>query len=129
MSKTIVLDGYRIHDIPSFYEEVNRSFMSGEDWKLGHSLDALDDMLYGGYGSIRGNEPVRIYWKNFEQNERDLGIETTRQHYMQKLKHPDIFNVNIFKKQLEELENGAGKTYFEIILDIFSCHENIELVV
>lgn len=129
MSKTIVLDGYRIHDIPTFYDEVNRSFMSGEDWKLGPSLDALDDMLYGGYGAIRGNEPVQIFWKNFEQNERDLGVEATRQHYRQKLNHPDIFNVSVIKRKLDELENGTGKTYFEIILEIISDHKNIELVV
>lgn len=129
MSKTIVIDGYRIHDIPTFYDEVNRSFMSGEDWKLGPSLDALDDMLYGGYGAIRGNEPVQIFWKNFEQNERDLGVEATRQHYRQKLNHPDIFNVSVIKRKLDELENGTGKTYFEIILEIISDHKNIELVV
>lgn len=129
MIKTIVLDGYRIHDIPTFYDEVNRTFMKGEGWKLGASLDALDDLLYGGYGVIRGNEPVQIIWKNFEQNKEDLGVETTRLHYKQKLQYPDIFNVSVIKRQLDELENGTGKTYFEIILEIISDHKNIELVV
>ena len=50
---TLRLDGRLIHDIASFYDEINRVFMAGEDWQLGPSLDALDDMLRGGYGAPR----------------------------------------------------------------------------
>ncbi len=28
-----------------YYDEVNRIFMTGVEWTLGHSLDALDDLL------------------------------------------------------------------------------------
>ncbi|GAA4795145.1 hypothetical protein GCM10023231_24440 [Olivibacter ginsenosidimutans] len=41
--KTFVLNGYNIHDIPTFYEEVDRVLMHEVDWKLSESLDALDD--------------------------------------------------------------------------------------
>lgn len=49
----LVLRGSTVSDIASFYGEVNRVFMADEEWQLGHSLDALDDMLYGpaSYGS------------------------------------------------------------------------------
>jgi hypothetical protein len=36
----IILEGKNIHDIPSFYQEINRDFMQNEDWELGESLDA-----------------------------------------------------------------------------------------
>ena len=44
---TMRLDGRRVHDIASFYDEINRVFMTGVDWQLGPSLDALDDMRDG----------------------------------------------------------------------------------
>lgn len=56
----LVLQGSAVSDIPSFYAEINRVFMAGEDWQLGHSLDALVDMLYGGYGVLAGHESATV---------------------------------------------------------------------
>ncbi|MCD8081750.1 MAG: barstar family protein [Bacteroides sp.] len=85
MAKTFIIDGNNIHDIPSFYEEINRVFMPEEDGKLGESLDALSDMLYGGYDEIEGNEEVYLIWKDFEKNRTDLGWELTRNDYRSKV--------------------------------------------
>lgn len=128
MEKIFIIDGSRIHDIPSFYEEINRVFMSNEDWKLGQSLDALNDMFYGGFGEIKGNEKFQLVWENFEQNKIDLGLDLTKSYYRNKLNSPEIFNMNFVREKLEELENGTGKTYFEIILEIIGDHPNIELI-
>src|SRR5690606_34842196 len=117
-----------INDIPTFYAEINRVFMKGMDWSLGESLDALDDMLYGGYGAINGKEDIRIVWVNFDQNRLDLGKDLTRNYYRRKHEQPDVFNTALISGKLEKLENGTGKTYFEIILEILSDHPNIELV-
>ena len=57
---TLRLDGCRIRDIPSFYDEINRVFMAGEDWRLGPSLNALDDMLRGGYGALKDAEEAQV---------------------------------------------------------------------
>ncbi|AWX92328.1 hypothetical protein DPM13_00970 [Paracoccus mutanolyticus] len=48
--------------LPGFYDEMNRVFMAAEDWQLGDSLDALNDMLYGGYGALHGAGSVRLRW-------------------------------------------------------------------
>jgi RNAse (barnase) inhibitor barstar len=128
MIKTFTVDGSKIHDISSFYEEINRIFMSGEDWTIGQSLDALNDLLYGGFGEIKGNEKIRLIWKNFEQNKKDLGPEVTEAYYRNKLNYPSTFNVDFVREKLTELENGTGKTYFEIILEIIGEHPNIELI-
>ncbi|WP_029905036.1 barstar family protein [Prevotella sp. 10(H)] len=128
MTKKITIDGNNIHDIPSFYEEINRVFMAGEDWKLGTSLDALDDMLYGGFGAIKGNEDIELIWINFEQNKKDLGLELTKTYYKNKLHFPSIFNTDFVKEKLNKLNNGTGKTYFDIILEIINNHKNIRLV-
>jgi len=128
MAKTIIIDGNNIHDIPSFYDEINRVFMEDEDWKLGASLDALDDMFYGGFGLIKGDEEINLIWKNIEKNRKDLGAEITKEYYLNKLKSPSQFNVAFITEKLAELESSAGKTYFEIILEIIGEHKNIKLI-
>ncbi|MDU1904352.1 MAG: barstar family protein [Dysgonomonas sp.] len=127
MIKTITIDGNKIHDIPTLYEEINRVFMSNEDWKIGESLDALNDMFYGGFGEIKGGEQIHLIWKNFEQNRKDLGAELTKVYYQNKLESPK-FNADFVRKKLIELENGTGKTYFEIVMEIIDEHPNITLI-
>ena len=128
MTKTFTIEGNNIHDIPTFYGELNRIFMVHEDWKLGASLDALNDLLYGGFGELKGNEPVTIIWKDFKQNRQALGIELTKVYYQEKLKSPEIFNTQFIQEKLTELERGEGQTYFEIILEIIADHPNITLI-
>lgn len=123
----MLLEGGNIHDIPSFYDEINRVFMAGEDWKLGPSLDALDDMLYGGYGAIEGSEPVILIWRQMEKNRADLGLDATRAHYLAKLDFPDQFNVQRILDDLAALERGDGATYFDIVCEILAGHPRIEV--
>ena len=125
--KILTINGDNIHDIPSFYDEINRVFMAGENWKLGPSLDALNDMLYGGYGAIQGDEPVVLVWQNIEKSRAALGIETTTAFYQEKLKQPEVFDVHRIRKQLDALHQGTGPTYFEIVMEIFAEHPNIVL--
>jgi len=129
MTNILTIDGSRITDISSLYDEINRVFMADEDWKLGASLDALNDLLHGGFGAIKGGEPVQLVWLDFEKNRADLGFEATRQHYRNKLQRPDIFDMGRIEADLEALENGTGPTYFDIVLQIVADHPNIELIV
>src|SRR5690606_29029818 len=99
--KELILDGSRIHDIPSFYDEVNRVFMRGVDFTLGPSLDAFNDVLHGGYGAIRGNEPIRLKWLHFEKNKEDLGVAATIAFYKAKLEQPKTFNSEWARRKLE----------------------------
>lgn len=126
--KTLTIEGDAIDDIASFYDEINRVFMSDEDWKLGPSLDALNDMLHGGYGAI-GDKPVTLVWRNMDRSRAVLGLDATRDFYHEKLMRPDIFDPNRIKRDLNALENGSGPTYFQIILEIIADHPNIELCV
>ncbi len=128
--RTVILTiaGVDIYDIPSFYAEINRVLMANEDWKLGESLDALDDMLRGGYGALRGDEPVRLVWEDIELSRTGLGFTATCAYLQAKLERPDRYDVDRIDRQLSALKAGTGQTYFEIILDIIADHPNIELV-
>ncbi|PZQ29012.1 MAG: ribonuclease inhibitor [Stenotrophomonas acidaminiphila] len=128
MSLTLTLDGARIRDIPSFYDEINRVFMTGVDWTLGPSLDALDDLLYGGYGALDGAAPATLVWTDFAASRDALGVETTRQYLLAKLAQPGRFNRAHAQHALDALDAGRGQTYFDIVLEIIAAHPNITLV-
>lgn len=128
MPKTLNIAGRAIVDIPTFYAEINRVFMADETWQLGESLDALNDLLYGGYGAIDGREPVDLVWHGIAASEAALGIATTRAHLLEKLQRPGLFDGVAIRRQLDALDHGHGKTYFEIVLEILADHPNITLV-
>lgn len=121
------LNGDLIQDIPSFYREINRVFMANETWTLGDSLDALDDMFYGGYGALNGCSHAVLIWRSMENSREALGYETTRRYYLRKLQQPAIYNSDYVRRQLAELEDGCGKTYFDTVMEIISAHPNITL--
>ncbi|PTW48040.1 barstar (barnase inhibitor) [Sphingomonas faeni] len=126
--KTLTIIGRNISDIPTFYAEINRVFMAKEGWQLGESLDALNDLLYGGYGAIEGRERVRIVWQDVAASRAALGVETTRAFLTKKLQRPAGFDVEAIGSQQDALDRGTGQTYFEIVVEIISDHRNIELV-
>lgn len=129
MMKQITINGNNIYSIPSLYAEINRVFMAEEDWQIGNSLDAFNDLLYGGLGAIRGDEKMQLIWRNIEKSKETLGYETTKAYYEGKLKAGSTFNREYFQEKLTALENGGGETYFDILMAIIAEHPNIELVV
>jgi len=128
MTKTLTVSGRNIRDIPSLYAEINRVFMSGEEWELGESLDALNDMLGGGYGAIVGREPVRILWKDIAESRAALGFDATRNHLLSKLRRPDVYDAVAIARRIGELEAGIGQTYVDTVMAIIADHPNIQLV-
>lgn len=124
---SITIDGNRFDDIQGFYEEINRIFMADEAWQLGESLDAFNDLLYGGYGALKGAETVVLHWKNIEKSRADLGTDATRRWLTAKLAQPGHFNLSSIQAQINALDHGVGPTYFEILLNILADHPRIRL--
>lgn len=131
MSETVgrifVLEGARIQGITSFYDEVNRVLMDGEDWTLGASLDALDDMLYGGYGALNEVVHPRIVWREHALSRAALDRIATREYYDAKIARPEVFNLDAARQALAELDAGHGPTYFDLVLQVFADHPDIRL--
>ena len=123
----LTIDGSAVHDIASLYDELNRVFMTGESWRLGPSLDALDDMLYGGYGALLGRTAARVVWTDFETSRHALGREATIAYYAAKLDQPGRYQAETARSAIAELEAGRGKIYADIVLEIFADHPAVEL--
>ncbi len=128
MTILLQIEGAAIDDIASLYAEINRVFMAGEDWQLGPSLDALDDLLHGGYGALAGQAQATLIWRDIAHSRTALGVETTRQWLQAKLDTPGSFNTQAIARQLQALQQGEGPTYFEIVMEIFASHRQITLV-
>ncbi|WP_457319788.1 ribonuclease inhibitor [Stenotrophomonas sp. P5_B8] len=124
----LVLEGGAIDGIASFYAEINRVFMPDEDWQLGPSLDALDDMLYGAYGALAGHTTVQLHWKDIAHSRRALGVAATRTWLQAKLDPAGPFNPGHVSAQLQALERGEGQTYFDIVMQIIAAHPNVTLL-
>lgn len=125
--KTLIIEGQNIHNIASFYEEVNRVFMLNEGWQIAQNLDAFNDLLNGGFGEIPFNEPVEIVWKDIAASKEALGYAATKEYYLNKLQPGSPFNKEYFQQKLSELENGKGQTYFDIVKEIIESHIRIQL--
>lgn len=124
----IVINGKSITGISSFYKEINRVFMSGENWNIGESLDAFNDLLYGGFGILKDARPVVLLWTDIEQSARALGNDATRTYYLEKLRPGSPFNIDYFQKKLNELDKGGSQTYFDVIMEILAEHPEIKLI-
>lgn len=128
MVKQIEIDGNSINDIPSFYEEINRVFMVGESWVIANSLDAFDDVLYGGYGLLQGTQSAELIWHYIDHSRKALGYENTRAYYLDKLRPGSPYDKKLFAEKLEALECGIGETYFDRIMAILAEHPRIKVI-
>lgn len=128
MVRQIKIDGHSINDIASFYEEINRVFMVGEGWMIGHSLDAFDDLLYGSYGALQGAQSAELLWQNIDHSRKALGYQITRVYYLDKLMPGSPYNKELFEEKLVALDSGTGETYFDLVMAIIADHPTIKVI-
>lgn len=112
MTLVLQIEGAAIDDIASLYTEINRVFMAGEAWQLGPSLDALDDLLHGGYGALAGQAQATLIWRDIAHSRAALGVEATCQWLQAKLDAPGSFNARAIARRLQAVRQGEGPTYF-----------------
>ncbi|MDO5656898.1 MAG: hypothetical protein Q4G36_01020 [Paracoccus sp. (in: a-proteobacteria)] len=127
MSATVLtIEGSRIDGIAGFYAEINRLFMANEDWQLGHSLDALNDLFHGGYGTGAGG-PVTLHWRDMEHSRKALGPAATIAHLVARLDQP-TYDQPALRARIAALQGGTGPSYFDEILEIIAEHPRITLL-
>ncbi len=123
MQPVITIPGSRFSDMEGFYTTIYGLMNLYEDWTPSHNLDALNDMLYSGFGT----EPVRIVWEGSDKSKAALGVEATRAFYQQKINQGKPYNVGWAQEQLDALLSGKGQTLFDIIVEILNSHKHIKL--
>jgi len=97
--KTILLDGNEFSTLSSFYTAAEKALTKDLGWHIGKNLNAFNDVLRGGFGVHDYEEPIRLLWIHSAKNRKDLALA----------------------------EAQAGKTLFELIVDIIEGHDHIEL--
>ncbi|CAD7812398.1 hypothetical protein CHRY9390_02507 [Chryseobacterium aquaeductus] len=117
--KMAVINGGHFFDLSGFYEEVSQILMKDEDWKI-VTLDGFDDILYGFVGEI--------LWKDSQKSKENLGFESTKEFYENKIRQRKPFNIELIEQKLDHLISGNGQTLFEILVEIIKSHKNISLV-
>lgn len=97
--------------------------MSNERWDLSESLDAFNDLLYCGYGLLQGSERITVTWLHADLSRENLGIPATREWLQSKIAAPHgRYDTELLANQLADLQNGSGKTYFELLVEIIQEH-------
>lgn len=94
-----VINGSHFSNMEGFYEEVSQLFMKDENWKVG-TLDGFNDILYG--------VDTDIIWKNSQKSREDLGFDSTKEFYQNKIRIGKPFNVNLIQQTLDKLIDGNG---------------------
>lgn len=121
------IDGADVTGIADLYAQFNRELMADEDWQLGPSLDALNDALHRVDSEIKRGRRVKFVWADHDNARAVLGLDETRRWLQDKLDRPEVFNTALIQEQFDALGDGTGKTYFELVLEVFADHPTIEL--
>ncbi len=128
MNKVIRIDGNTFDDIDGFYEEAYRVLTSGLDWPVAHNLDALNDVLYGGFGVFGPREPVVLQWTNFSKSRKDLGVGPSITYYDQRASGLIGNRSEFFRRKADDLRAGIGETFMDTLLQMIREHPEISLI-
>jgi len=114
--KTYEIDGHRFSTLEEFYDEISRVLIQGASW--GHNLDALDDVLYGGFGTP--DEGFILRWKNHAVSRQRLGYVETARQLEKRLKRCHPTNRDIVRKELDLARGSQGPTVFDWLVEILT---------
>lgn len=67
-----VIDGAKFSTKKTFYNYLEKHFTYGLTWKIGHNLNAFDDILCGGFGKHDCDEEIIVVWKNLAKSRERL---------------------------------------------------------
>ena len=115
--KIYEIDGESFSTLEEFYDEIDR-VMSLAHW--GRNLDALDDVLQGGFGTPDDGFTVR--WKNHKASKGRLGYEETARQLKLRLGHCHPSNRALVSKELQMAEAHQGQTVFDWLVEIIRDH-------
>lgn len=123
---TYIINGDHFDDLEGFYDEITRVLTQGQKW--GKNLDAFNDILVGGFGSMDCNEEFLLIWKASDKSKADLRYEETIKQLQKRLERCHESNRLKVKRQLYDVLNNKGTTVYDWLIDIIKCNNNVELI-
>jgi|GEM_PF-1903720 len=119
MTKVVYeLDGRNFRTLEDFYDEVSRVLVSGAAW--GRDLDALNDLIRGGFGTPRDGFVLR--WVNAHLSRDRLGYPETVRRLKRRLTYCHPSNRAAVSAELREAKCSRGPTVFDWIVAIIRRH-------
>jgi RNAse (barnase) inhibitor barstar len=118
------IDGRRTNSLGAFFAEFSRVLLPGVSW--GQNLDALDDVLYGGFGTP--DEGFAIRWLCSSEARKALGYAETIRQLEFRLAHCDPSYRGPVERELSLAKANIGPTVFDWLVKIIRSHRDIRLV-
>jgi RNAse (barnase) inhibitor barstar len=118
MSTEYVLDGTRISSLEEFYDEFGNEVSA--QIRMGSNLDALNDILRGGFGTPIDGFTIR--WSNSKLSQSRLGYPETVRQLERWLASCHPTNRKLVQSHLDRARSGIGPTVFDWIVEIIREH-------
>ena len=126
-----VIEGINVRSLEDFWEDLSRVLIPGVTW--GRNLDALNDILRGGFGTP--DEGFILIWKNSKNSKEHLGYSETIRQLSLRLKTCHTSQYQNVTELLEATKNQRGPTVFDWLTCVISDHgptgsqseDNVEL--
>ncbi|KAL6063813.1 hypothetical protein QOT17_011308 [Balamuthia mandrillaris] len=140
---TIELDGDRINDLDSFFDEVTDKLLSSNSKPWPRTLEAFDKLLGGRrfanthsnttnsnnnvyqyhYNSAIPRQGVwRLRWLNSKRSQKQLGYAATVRWLEGRLAEMHPSNRELWQGRLQAAKNGKGDTLFDQLVNMIRQH-------
>lgn len=116
--KTYRINGEGFATLEGFYNEISRVLVPDARW--GHTLDAFNDLLRGGFGTPA--DGFVLVWENADLSRIRLGYAETTRQLERRLAHCHPSQRYFVKRQIAESQNHEGDTVFDWLVDILRAH-------
>lgn len=116
--KIYTIDGENFSTLEGFYGEFSRVVLPGVEW--GRNLDALNDVLRGGFGTPDGG--FVLEWKHSDVSRERLGYDETVRQLKKRLARCHPSNRPLVKRELDAARRHEGPTVFDWVVGIIRLH-------
>ena len=121
--KVFIVDGSKFSTLTEATAILNDAL--GLDGAWNGNLDALNDILSGGFGTP--DEGFVLVWRNSALSRDRLGHSETLRWLQRTVRECHQLNIPNVRQRIAAAEQGKGETLFDALVEIICGHEEIEL--
>jgi len=124
--RTYELDGRCFQTLEQFFVVAVRLLAPDDADLLGHNLDSFNSFLHDVDDTL--DEEYRLIWRQSETSRVAFGYPETVRQLHRKLAQCHPTNRSRVAEELHAAQSGCGPTVFDWLLEVFRCHDKIELI-